>query len=52
MLLGIGIGILIGVFFTLGARIERTISDDKIEQRARELGMKYKEEMKVLEKGE
>jgi hypothetical protein len=52
LLLGIGIGILIGTFFMLGSKVNYTLSKSQIEEKAAALGMKYPDEIKVInEKG-
>jgi len=51
-LLGIGIGILIGTFFTLISKFNYTLSDGQIEMRAKKLGMTYPSEIKVMIKDE
>ncbi|WP_187117378.1 MULTISPECIES: hypothetical protein [Clostridium] len=50
MLIGIGIGIIIGTFFMFGYKFERSISREKIEEKARTFGMDYPEEFKVINK--
>lgn len=52
ILLGIGIGILIGAFFSLSSGISYSLSDGQVELRARKLGMKYPEEIRVMIKDE
>ncbi len=53
VILGIGIGIIIGVVFMIGySRNKRTMSDYEIEERARELGMIYENEVKSVFEGE
>lgn len=48
--MGIGIGILIGTFCMAGVKLEASMSKTKIEEKARELGMKYPDEFKVFDK--
>jgi hypothetical protein len=49
---GIGIGIVLGVIFMFGYEYKGSLSDSKIEEKARDLGMIYKNESKSLLKGE
>jgi len=51
-LLGIGIGILIGTFFTAYNGINYSLSEGQVEIRARKMGMKYPEEIRVIIKDE
>ncbi|MDF2884070.1 MAG: hypothetical protein K0R54_4636 [Clostridiaceae bacterium] len=48
LLLGIGMGILIGTFFMLGAKVNYSLSNSQIEEKAAALGMKYPDEIKVI----
>ncbi|WP_073004426.1 hypothetical protein [Clostridium amylolyticum] len=50
VLFGIGIGILIGTFCMAGVKLEASVSNTKIEEKARNLGMKYPDEFKVFDK--
>ena len=50
--LGIGIGIVLGVIFMFGYEYKVSLSDSQIEEKARDLGMIYKNESKALLKGE
>lgn len=47
-MLGIGIGILIGTFCMTISQFTYSLSDAQIEMRARKLGMKYPDEMKIM----
>ncbi|MEG0307334.1 MAG: hypothetical protein RSA29_16300 [Clostridium sp.] len=47
MLFGIGIGIIIGVVFTISSKVDYNLSDGMIEIRAKKLGMTYPENIKV-----
>lgn len=46
--MGIGIGLIIASVVMFGYKYNRSISDDKIEEKARGLGMHYNDECKVL----
>ncbi|MBE6065286.1 hypothetical protein [Clostridium cochlearium] len=48
LLLGIGIGIVMGITSMIGVKINYNLSDYEIEKRARSMGMKYPEEVKVI----
>ncbi|MBU5225363.1 hypothetical protein KQI36_01615 [Clostridium senegalense] len=48
ILLGIGIGILIGAFCMTISQVTYSLSDSQVEMRARKLGMKYPDEVKVM----
>lgn len=48
IMLGIGIGILIGTFCMTISQFTYSLSDAQIEMRARKLGMKYPDEMKIM----
>lgn len=50
--LGIGIGLVLGVIFMFGYKYTVNLSDSQIEEKARDLGMIYKNESKVILKGE
>jgi hypothetical protein len=50
--LGIGIGLVLGVIFMFGYKYTVNLSDSQIEEKARDLGMIYKNESKALLKGE
>lgn len=49
MLLGIGIGMIIATSFMVNAKIHVNLSKYQIEMKAREYGMEYKDEQKVIE---
>ena len=49
VLVGIGIGIIIGTAVMVNAKINVSISKTEIEMKAREYGMEYKGEHKVIE---
>lgn len=49
VLLGIGIGIIIGTTIMINAKIRVNLSQYQIEMKAREYGMEYKDEHKVIE---
>jgi len=46
-LFGIGIGIILGIFFTIPAKIDYKLSDGEIEIRAKKLGMTYPDQIKI-----
>lgn len=48
LLIGIGIGILIGTGCMMGAKTAQNQSKSSIEQKAREMGMVYPDEAKVI----
>jgi hypothetical protein len=50
LLLGIGIGIVIGIFSMLGVKYSPSMTQAQIEEKARGLGMTYPEDMKVINK--
>ena len=50
--LGIGIGIVLGVICMFGYKYTVSLSDSQIEEKARDLGMIYKNESKALLKGD
>ena len=52
ILIGIGIGILIATFVMSGVKIQYEMSKSQIEDKARSMGMKYPDEMKVINSGE
>ncbi|WP_346895218.1 hypothetical protein [Clostridium sp. UBA7503] len=47
ILFGIGIGIILGIFFTIPAKIDYKLSDGEIEIRAKKLGMTYPDQIKI-----
>lgn len=47
ILFGIGIGIIIGVIFTMSTKLNYNLSDGMIEIRAKKLGMSYPEDIKI-----
>ena len=49
-LLGIGIGIIFATVLMSVFSTSKQFSDEQVEMRARELGMKYTEEFKVINK--
>lgn len=50
--MGIGLGIIIGVVFMVGYNFDKSMSREKIEEKARVFGMDYPEEFKVINKKE
>ncbi|QBD85161.1 hypothetical protein EQG73_08020 [Clostridium tetani] len=50
LLLGIGIGLVMGIISMMGVKINYNLSDYEIEKRARSMGMKYPQEVKVINK--
>ncbi|KGM97388.1 hypothetical protein Z968_03740 [Clostridium novyi A str. 4552] len=50
VLAGIGIGIVISTLLMINTKIQYNLSRYKIEMKAREYGMEYKDEHKVIEK--
>lgn len=48
ILLGIGIGMTLTAILMFGYQYNRTLSNDKIEEKARGLGMHFDDECKVL----
>lgn len=50
--MGIGIGMIITSTFILGYNYKQELSDAKIEEKARGLGMIYEDECKVILKGD
>ncbi|SUY47463.1 Uncharacterised protein [Clostridium putrefaciens] len=52
MLVGIGLGIIIGVVSMFRYNLDKSMSREKIEEKARVLGMDYHEEFKVINKKE
>ncbi|MCY6354023.1 hypothetical protein [Clostridium sp. ZS2-4] len=50
MLLGIGIGMIIGTTLMTNAKKRVELSQYQIEMKAREYGMEYKDEYKVIER--
>jgi|GEM_PF-2241723 len=50
--LGIGIGLVIGGICMFGYKYTVNLSDSQIEEKARDLGMIYKNESKSILKGE
>lgn len=48
LLIGIGIGIILATLIMTTVQVNHELSDAEIEKRARELGMKYESEMKVI----
>ncbi|WP_159426824.1 hypothetical protein [Clostridium nigeriense] len=50
--MGIGIGMVLTSVFMFGYSYNKELSSDKIEERARGLGMHYSDECKVLFKGD
>ncbi len=51
MLFGIGIGLILSLTLTIPFKMDEVIATEVIEERARELGMKYPDEIKAIEKG-
>ncbi len=51
ILMGIGIGLILGVILMFNYHYKNSLSDYEIEQRARELGMVYENEVKAILKG-
>ena len=51
ILMGIGIGMVLTSIFMFGYSYNKELSNDKIEEKARGLGMHYEDECKVLFKG-
>ncbi|KEI09479.1 hypothetical protein Z954_12530 [Clostridium botulinum C/D str. BKT2873] len=49
VLIGIGLGIIISTLFMINTKIQFNLSRYKIEMKAREYGMEYKDEHKVIE---
>ncbi|AYF54989.1 hypothetical protein FDJ70_03960 [Clostridium botulinum] len=49
MLIGIGLGIIISTLFMINTKIQFNLSRYKIEMKAREYGMEYKDEHKVIQ---
>ncbi|KEI05714.1 hypothetical protein Y848_03250 [Clostridium botulinum C/D str. Sp77] len=49
VLVGIGLGIIISTLFMINTKIQFNLSRYKIEMKAREYGMEYKDEHKVIE---
>ncbi|GAA0755242.1 MULTISPECIES: hypothetical protein [Clostridium] len=49
--MGIGIGMVLTSIFMFGYSYNKELSNDKIEEKARGLGMHYEDECKVLFKG-
>ncbi|HAK42914.1 MAG TPA: hypothetical protein DCM59_09755 [Clostridium sp.] len=47
ILFGIGMGIILGVLFTIPIKIDYKLSDGEIEIQARKLGMSYPDEIKI-----
>ncbi|WP_333860429.1 hypothetical protein [Clostridium sp.] len=47
-MIGIGIGILIATFVMSGVKIQYEMSKSQIEDKARSMGMKYPDEVKVI----
>ena len=47
ILLGIGIGIMLGVFFTIPVKYNKNLNKGEIEIEAKKLGMSYPEDMKI-----
>lgn len=52
ILLGVGIGLVLGVAFMIGYKSTIGLSDRQIEDKARNLGMIYKNEQKAIFSGE
>lgn len=52
ILFGIGIGLILGVILMFGYKSSLNLSDSKIEERARALGMHYSDECKAMIKGD
>ncbi|HAG45051.1 MAG TPA: hypothetical protein DCL31_19165 [Clostridium sp.] len=52
VLLGIGIGIIIGTIFMGFSKLNYELSDAQVEVKARALGMKYPDEVKIMIKDE
>ena len=50
--MGIGIGIVISAILMTGFSFNKEISDSEIEERARDLGMHYEGDCKVLFEGD
>lgn len=50
VLLGIGMGMIIGTTIMINAKIRVNLSQYQIEMKAREYGMEYKDEYKVIER--
>ncbi len=48
ILLGVGIGLILGVILMIGYKTTIGLSDSKIEERARDLGMIYRSEQKSM----
>ena len=49
--MGIGIGLILGVILMFNYHYKNSLSDYEIEQRDRELGMVYENEVKAIIKG-
>lgn len=47
-----GIGIIIATIFISGAKLKYTMSDYEVEKRALKMGMKYPQDVKVINKEE
>ncbi|AYE33410.1 hypothetical protein [Clostridium septicum] len=52
VLLGIGIGMVLSTILMFGYKHNGTLSNDKVEEKARALGMHYDDECKVIFKGD
>ncbi|MGM9974655.1 MAG: hypothetical protein ACI33K_11515 [Clostridiaceae bacterium] len=52
LLFGIGLGLLLSIALSLPFKMDSNIAADTIEERAREMGMKYPDEIKAIEKGD
>lgn len=52
LLMGIGIGMILTATLMTGFQYKGNISDDKVEEKARGLGMHYEDECKVFFKGD
>lgn len=50
VLLGVGVGMIIGTTIMINAKIRVNLSQYQIEMKAREYGMEYKDEYKVIER--
>ncbi|SFA75043.1 hypothetical protein [Clostridium frigidicarnis] len=50
VLFGIGIGIIIGTLFMISYKFSMTLNQEEIENKARNLGMDYPSEFKVINK--